>query len=143
MRKDIKEKKEEIVDWIKEKKSKAFICRQLKCKPETLNFWLSKMEIDYKGNQGFGAINKKKTVLEYLNSDSLIKSDRLKKKLIEEGYKEHKCEECKLTEWNGDLIPIELHHIDGDRFNNEIDNLQILCPNCHAQTDNYRNKNIK
>ena len=54
-----------------------------------------------------------------------------------------KCEICNNSEWLGKVIPLELHHIDGDRFNNQLDNLQIICPNCHAQTDNYRAKNIK
>lgn len=54
----------------------------------------------------------------------------------------HKCECCGNEEWLGKPIPLEAHHIDGDNQNNEIDNLQLLCPNCHAQTDNWRGKNI-
>ena len=40
-------------------------------------------------------------------------------------------------------LNMELHHIDGNKYNNSLDNLILLCPNCHAQTDNYRAKNIK
>jgi len=54
----------------------------------------------------------------------------------------HKCEECKLDLWLESPIPLELHHIDGNRTNNELENLQLVCPNCHAFTDNYRGKNI-
>lgn len=43
----------------------------------------------------------------------------------------------------GHEIPLEVHHVDGDRLNNELSNLQLLCPNCHAQTDNYCGKNIR
>lgn len=68
---------------------------------------------------------------------------RLKNLIISNGLKDHKCECCGLTEWNNKPIPIELHHIDGDRNNNSIDNLQIICPNCHAQTENYKSKNRK
>lgn len=50
------------------------------------------------------------------------------------------CECCGLSEWLGDPITLEVHHIDGNRVNNELTNLQLLCPNCHSQTDNYRNK---
>lgn len=63
---------------------------------------------------------------------------RLKWRLINEGYKEYKCEKCGLTEWLGGDLPIELHHINGDKEDNNLSNLQILCPNCHSLTDNYR-----
>jgi len=56
-------------------------------------------------------------------------------------HKGERCESCKLTEWMGQKIPLELHHVDGDRFNNELVNLQVLCPNCHALTDNYSGRN--
>ena len=52
------------------------------------------------------------------------------------------CEQCGETKWLDVPIPLEVHHVDGDPLNNEIDNLKLLCPNCHACTDNYRGKNI-
>ena len=58
------------------------------------------------------------------------------------GIKEEKCEECEIKEWNGKSISFELEHIDGNRFNHKIENLKILCPNCHSQTKTYRGKNI-
>lgn len=54
----------------------------------------------------------------------------------------HRCEKCGETQWMGSPIPLEVHHEDGDALNNAMDNLKILCPNCHALTDNYRGKNI-
>ena len=54
----------------------------------------------------------------------------------------HQCENCKLTNWLNKPIPLEIHHKDGDHLNNDLDNLQLLCPNCHAFTENYRGKNI-
>ena len=54
----------------------------------------------------------------------------------------HCCEQCGTEQWLGNPIPLEVHHIDGDSLNNEMDNLKLLCPNCHALTDNYRGKNI-
>ena len=53
----------------------------------------------------------------------------------------HKCECCENSEWNNCPIPLEVHHKDGDKLNNELDNLELLCPNCHAQTENWRGKN--
>lgn len=61
-----------------------------------------------------------------------------KKHLLKE--KGHMCEACGLSEWMEKKIPLECHHIDGDRTNNSLINLQLLCPNCHAQTHNYRNQ---
>lgn len=65
----------------------------------------------------------------------------VKKQLIKE--RGIVCESCKLKEWLDLKIPIEIHHIDGDRTNNTPTNLQLLCPNCHSITDNWRGRNIK
>lgn len=70
-------------------------------------------------------------------------SNKLRKRLIIEGIKEHRCECCGLNEWLGEPIPLELDHIDGDHYNNTLENLKILCPNCHAKTPTYRGKNKK
>jgi hypothetical protein len=70
-------------------------------------------------------------------------SHKLKLRLIEEGYKQAICESCDLDAWINVSIPLELHHVDGNPNNNSLDNLQLLCPNCHALTENYRAKNIK
>lgn len=69
---------------------------------------------------------------EYLNNNKYIHSDTLKKRLIKENYFEHKCYNCGLKEWLGEPIPIELHHKDHNHSNNNLSNLSILCPNCHA-----------
>ena len=53
----------------------------------------------------------------------------------------HVCSSCKHTHWNGKDIPLELEHKDGDHSNNHPENLCMLCPNCHAQTDTYKSKN--
>jgi hypothetical protein len=50
------------------------------------------------------------------------------------------CENCKLDKWCDIPITIEVHHIDGNRINNQPHNLQLLCPNCHALTDNWRGR---
>jgi hypothetical protein len=86
---------------------------------------------------------KRNPIETYLVENRLVQSNNLKKRLINEGLKDHKCECCGITEWNGQPTPIELDHIDGNRYNNTIENLRILCPNCHAQTDTYRGRNKK
>ena len=53
------------------------------------------------------------------------------------------CEECGISEWMNKPISMELHHKDGNHNNNNLDNLEILCPNCHSQTDTFRSKKRK
>lgn len=78
---------------------------------------------------------------EYLTENSFkITSNKLLKKLLLEGKKEQKCECCGNSEWNGNKIPLELHHINGKHSDNRFENLMVLCPNCHAQTYNYRGR---
>ena len=67
-------------------------------------------------------------------------SFKVKNQLIKHGIKEHLCENCGLSEWMNVPIALELHHINGDRFDNRLENLKVLCPNCHAMTDNYRKR---
>lgn len=55
--------------------------------------------------------------------------------------REHICSQCQLTTWRDVPIPLETHHKDGDHNNNEEENLELLCPNCHSLTDNYKSKN--
>lgn len=73
----------------------------------------------------------------YLQKGTEIQPYKLKMRLLEENLKENKCECCGISEWNGKAINCQLHHIDGDETNNELSNLQMLCPNCHSQTDNF------
>jgi len=70
-------------------------------------------------------------------------SYHLKKRLFNEGLKEKKCENCGLSEWLGLEVPFELDHINGIRTDNRIENLAILCPNCHSLTPTWRGRNRK
>ncbi len=92
------------------------------------------------------AHNKGKTTIRvpttiYLNNLQPIGSYRLKNRLIKEGYFIKQCSSCSNTKWLNNPIPLELDHIDGNSSNNNLDNLRLLCPNCHAFTDTYRGKN--
>ena len=78
-----------------------------------------------------------------LHRNTKTNSHKLRNKLIEFGYKESKCELCGISEWLGKPVKLQLHHIDGNHDNNELSNLQILCPNCHSMTDNFGVYNSK
>lgn len=69
--------------------------------------------------------------------------NRFKRALIEFGYKLEICECCGNSTWLGSKIPLEVHHKDGDHSNNEISNIQLLCPNCHSLTDNYKWRKVR
>lgn len=66
---------------------------------------------------------------------------KLKNRLISEGIKENKCEECSISSWNGKILNCELDHINGNSTDHSISNLKMLCPNCHSQTETYAGKN--
>ncbi|HWH32600.1 MAG TPA: HNH endonuclease signature motif containing protein [Egibacteraceae bacterium] len=69
-------------------------------------------------------------------------TDRLKKRLLRAGLKEPRCEICGLAEWRDAPIPLQLDHVNGVRSDNRLENLRILCPNCHAQTETWCGRNI-
>jgi hypothetical protein len=110
---------------------------------DTTNFELKQKEnrknILKEANQG------RKADLEEIliyNSKRNLSGNALKKRLYDEGLKERKCEECGQSEnWKGKKISLILDHINGDRVDNRIENLRIICPNCNATLDTHCGKN--
>lgn len=140
MRTDIIDRKLEIEKWVQENCSNAEIAKRLSCKVDTLKAYYVKLGITYKGNQGAKGHKQspyRLTIEDYIKSNASNSAKRLR--LIESRIKENKCECCGLSEWMGKPIPLELHHKDFNHYNNSLDNLQILCSNCHMQAHNYCN----
>lgn len=67
-------------------------------------------------------------------------TSHLSKRLVKEGYKKYVCECCGISSWNNNKITLELNHKNGDNSDHSLENLELLCPNCHSQTDTYKNK---
>lgn len=112
------------------------------CKPLTLESYLTKLNIVYKGNQGGRGRKslKQKPATDYLYKGSTISTHSLKLKLIRDGIKVAECDSCHINSWLNGSVPLELHHINGDRHDNRLENISLLCPNCHALTDNHAGK---
>ena len=133
--------------YVKESYTYADVCRKLGWKPQGGNYryvkkYIKELELDtshftMKGRINNGVKHNEKNVEDYLTTNSYVKADRLKWKLFSSGLKEYRCEKCGRTHWNGKQITLQLHHINGDNTDNRLENIQILCPNCHSQTDNY------
>lgn len=146
--------KEVITEIVSRCYTIADVCRELGWQPRGGNYRVVHRYIkDYNldtshftgqrtniGNKLNSAIEK--PVNEYLKKDSNIKASALKWKLFSNGLKEYKCEICGCNKWNDSQISLQLHHINGDDTDNRLENLQILCPNCHSQTDNFCGKNV-
>lgn len=146
---------QELEDAVKRSFSLAGVCRILGIRPAGGNYFTVKRRIKKLGidsshftgkgwnvGERFRPIAKTIPMSEILVENSTyMSSNGLRKRLISEGYKPFKCESCGMSEWLGKPIKLELHHKNGNNSDNRLENLSILCPNCHAYTDTYRGKN--
>jgi 5-methylcytosine-specific restriction endonuclease McrA len=78
----------------------------------------------------------------YLTPSQRQHRGTLKRALLREGLKQARCESCSIDEWLGQPLSLALHHINGNGHDNRLENLQLLCPNCHSQTENFAGRNV-
>ena len=107
--------------------------------PKAVNEMLQEKEFDYSHFSGQGW-NKDNFDYSRFQYGKVIKISVAASALA--ALRGRKCEQCDLEEWQGQPIPLEVHHEDGDHLNNNLSNLKLLCCNCHALTKNYKGKNI-
>jgi len=130
----------DIIKFVAEVKSLAGLLNKLGLKPAGGNYSnikkkLKKLKLDCKHWTGQGW-NKEERLKDW---DKYVRTSAVKKHLIAE--RGHKCEDCGLTTWRDQKIPLELDHIDGNHTNNSKDNLKLRCCNCHALTPTWRGRN--
>lgn len=144
---------EQFIQAVKDSKSIAQVLSKLKiigaggnystCKKRIKRLNLDTSHFLGQGWNKGNTPNPPRPIEDYLSNKFPIQSHKFRIRLIKEGYFPYQCCKCKLKEWLGQPIPLELEHKDGNHDNNSLENLEILCPNCHAQTSTYRGKNQK
>lgn len=143
---------QEFIQAVAESLSIAQVIKKLGLKPCGGNYRTFytlvdelKLNISHFKGQGWNKGSRfgpKRPIEDYLSNKYPIQSFKLKIRLVKEGYFDYICYSCRLTQWQGKPIPLELEHKDGNHLNNQLNNLTLLCPNCHALTDTYCGKNI-
>lgn len=134
---------------IKESFSEREVLRKLGYKPDGGYLNLRKIikSFDTSHFTGAGWL-KGKTYYQKSNEELFVvngstNSHSIKLNLFRRGLKDKQCEKCRRKKWLGNDLPLELNHINGNDRDNRLENLEILCPNCHYFTPNYKSKNKK
>ncbi len=139
--------KEQLAELVAASQSFTDVCRKLNKKPvggtiTNMRLMCDRFEIDYshmtgqgwaKGNISSARTPADKRLVMGCPTDHRVSADRLRRSLFEVGVA-HICACCGIgPEWNGQPLVLEIDHIDEQYWNNTKENLQFLCPNCHAQ----------
>ena len=140
-----------VCDLIKESDNINQICKKLGKKPTNTNYaFIKKIINKYNINVShFTAEKTDRKCIRYTDDEIFCinspytNSNSLKNRLIKNNLKNNKCEICGNTMWNGVNIQLEIHHINGIHNDNRLENIILICPNCHATTENYCGRNKK
>lgn len=111
---------------------------------ELVRKWIEqlKLDISHWSKQRQLSTSRKPLSVQDLLVDNIWHGSGFKNRLIREGILTEQCVKCKIGPiWNGEKLVLHLDHISGKRNDNRLENLRLLCPNCHSQTDTYCGKN--
>jgi hypothetical protein len=140
----------EFAEAIKSSKYMGEALEKIGLKPAGGNYHLARLRVNKLGldtshfiykPKGMGKRRRVPTEEILVKNSSWSSSSRLRERLIKEGYFDEVCSICKMTEWLGKKMPLELDHINGEKTDNRIENLRLICPNCHSFTPTYRGRN--
>jgi len=87
--------------------------------------------------------NVKYTLGEMLVENGSASTYNVRNRILKEGIKAYQCELCGIAEWMGKPIALQLDHINGVGNDHRVENLRILCPNCHSQTETWGSRNVR
>ena len=149
----VKYSKELLEENVKDCYSFAELCRRLGLKPagsnpKTVRTKMDEFGVDYshftgqRWNKNTDNPIYRERYLPKLCEHSSLSSSNVKNLVYKLKLKENKCEKCGITEWMGGPLIMQLHHINGINNDHRLSNLQMLCPNCHSQTENYAGRNV-
>ena len=133
---------QDIIQFVQESSTLAEVLRKLGLKAvggnyQTLKKNILRLDIDTSHMSG---MNWRKG-LRYEDITNYKSKTFLRRRLLE--TRGNICENCGISEWLGEELSLELHHIDGNSLNGEEENLILLCPNCHSLTESWRKRNYE
>lgn len=139
---------DDLKDAVKNSVTKSEVIKKLRLSTnssgnfQTISKYIKKLNLDISHfkSEIFGSPKKERQLSEILIIDSdYTNTSSLKKKLIKHNLLVNKCynENCGILDWHGELLSLHLDHINGDNSDNRIENLRLLCPNCHSLTITY------
>lgn len=137
----ISRSREEVIDAIERAKTMKGAAHLLNINDRTFKRIATEYGLYNFGGEGAGKKIELSEILSGLHPQ--YPTSKLSKRLVREGLKQYKCEVCGIDNWCGKPISLELDHIDGNGYNHVLSNLRLLCPNCHSQTETFRNKRGK
>lgn len=145
---------QDFINSVNSSTSKAGTLKMLGLVPNGANYLMFKkrvraLNLDTSHFLGAGHLKNKKhnwspkiPLEQVLVQESTYSTGTLKKRLIKEGHLLYSCYECNIDSWRGKPLSLQIDHINGINDDHRLENLRLLCPNCHSQTSTFAGKNI-